>query len=301
MTTLIVAALADIAKEPVNVVELATYNCPPTAFTVSFSNTVVFKVPRIEIFSNSAWPLFVESNLKPFTPLAKSFVSIKPLELSVRLAPTIVLEPKVHPPTVPDVAFRTPALVTLNGALLNEACPNWIPSSASAIKIVLPVPSDIDLPLASNVKFVAVNVLPLTVNPAICPLLAVILPAIWADDAVICPVLPFNFNVEPPLFDKSSPIVNPPISPVVAVILPLTFALEAVILFMTTLPSAWTWNLLELISMFPLLPLMNCESPPIKNFGVSIVTWLPLNVVVPELNIEILPLEPLIKFESYPR
>ena len=291
MTTLIVAALADIAKEPVNVVELATYNCPPTAFTVSFSNTVVFKVPRIEIFSNSAWPLFVESNLKPFTPLAKSFVSIKPLELSVRLAPTIVLEPKVHPPTVPDVAFRTPALVTLNGALLNEACPNWIPSSASAIKIVLPVPSDIDLPLASNVKFVAVNVLPLTVNPAICPLVAVILPAIWADDAVICPVLPFNFNVEPPLFDKSLPIVNPPISPAAAVIVP----------DITTSPSDCRWKLLELISILPFEPLTNCESPPKKNFGVWIVTWLPLNVVVPVFTIEMLPLEPLIKFESSPK
>ena len=36
--------------DPVSTVEFATYNCPPTAFTVSFSNTAVDKVPLIVTF-----------------------------------------------------------------------------------------------------------------------------------------------------------------------------------------------------------------------------------------------------------
>jgi hypothetical protein len=76
------------------------------------------------MFSNSAIPLSAESNLNPFVPLAKSFVSIIPLEFNVKLEPTIVLELNVQPPIVPDVDFNTPALVTLNGALPNVACPN---------------------------------------------------------------------------------------------------------------------------------------------------------------------------------
>jgi len=61
-------------------VELATYNCPPTALTVSFSNTAVANVPRILIFSNSAVPLPSEDILQPLTLDAKSAVSIVPSE-----------------------------------------------------------------------------------------------------------------------------------------------------------------------------------------------------------------------------
>ena len=65
------AFVADNAVEPVNAVELATYNWPPTAFTVSFSNTVVDKVPLTVTFWNSASPLLAEVNLHPWVLLAK--------------------------------------------------------------------------------------------------------------------------------------------------------------------------------------------------------------------------------------
>ena len=146
---------------------------------------MVFNVPRIDMFSNSAVPLPTESNLKPFTPLTKSFVSILPEELSVKFEPTIVLELKDQPPIVPDVAFKTPPVVTLKGASAKVASPNCIPVSASAINMVSPVPNDINLLLVSKIKLVAVNVLPDIVNPAISPLCAVICPVICAFEAVI--------------------------------------------------------------------------------------------------------------------
>ena len=46
--------------------EFATYNCPPTALTVSFSNTAVDKVPLIFAFSNSANPLSCADIFQPF-------------------------------------------------------------------------------------------------------------------------------------------------------------------------------------------------------------------------------------------
>ena len=67
--TWIVVSLAPTSFEPVIVVELAIYNCPPTALTLSFSNTAVFIVPRIVTFSNSALPLFADDILQPLTPL----------------------------------------------------------------------------------------------------------------------------------------------------------------------------------------------------------------------------------------
>ena len=151
------------------------------------------------------------------------------------------------------------------------------------------------MPIAFRVK--------LPIVPAVFAVivLAVISPVIWAADAVICPLLPFSFNVEPAELDKSSPIVKPPISPLVAVILPLTFALEAVMLFIITSPLFFRWNLDELISIRLLLPLTNCEPfLPKKNFGVSIVTALPLRVVVPLFCISSVPPLPLIKFEALP-
>ena len=46
--------------------EFATYNCPPTALTVSFSNTAVDNVPRIFAFSTSINPLFSAEIFQPF-------------------------------------------------------------------------------------------------------------------------------------------------------------------------------------------------------------------------------------------
>ena len=128
-------------------------------------------VPRIVTFSNSAWPLFAESSLQPLTPLAKSPVSIIPVECIFKFVEYIFELSIFQPPIVPDSAFNTPALVTLNGALENVLCPNWIPVSASTIKTssVAVLPRVIDLPAASNVKFVAVRVFPDNSNPAIFP------------------------------------------------------------------------------------------------------------------------------------
>ena len=52
-------------SEPLIVVEFATHNCPPTAFTVSFSNTVVLKVPLIFASSTSKNPFLNVDNLNP--------------------------------------------------------------------------------------------------------------------------------------------------------------------------------------------------------------------------------------------
>ncbi len=57
------------------------------------------------------------------------------------------------------------------------------------------------------------------VIPPISPLVAVILPVIFAFDAVICPLDPFNVKV-PDEASKSVPILNQPIVPVCAVISP---------------------------------------------------------------------------------
>ena len=99
-STLIVALLAEVIPEPDNTVEFATYNWPPTAFTVSFSNTAVDKVPRIVAFSNSAVPLPSESILHPFTPLAKSAVSNLPLECMTKFCDCIWSFVIVQPPMV---------------------------------------------------------------------------------------------------------------------------------------------------------------------------------------------------------
>ena len=131
-------------------------NCPPTAFTLSFSKVVVDNVPRILAFSASIVPFPSVDILIPFNPLVKFFDSI--IE-SVILNPPIVpplnntLEPVicpvepvtwkesfadfspfeaiVKPPIVPAVDFNTPAFVTLNSASANVASPNWIPTPGS--------------------------------------------------------------------------------------------------------------------------------------------------------------------------
>ena len=66
------------------VVEFAIINCPPTTFTLSFSNTAVLNVPLILAFSNSAVPLPSLDILQPFNPVAKSEVSNVPLDLIIK-------------------------------------------------------------------------------------------------------------------------------------------------------------------------------------------------------------------------
>ena len=82
---------------------MATYNCPPTAFTVSFSKTAVDNVPRILAFSNSAVPLPSADILQPRRLDAKSAVSIVPLLLINKLSENILLESIVHPAILPPV------------------------------------------------------------------------------------------------------------------------------------------------------------------------------------------------------
>ena len=53
------------ATDCVTTVEFASHNWPPTAFTVSFSNTAVLNVPRILIFSNSAKPFAFAEIIHP--------------------------------------------------------------------------------------------------------------------------------------------------------------------------------------------------------------------------------------------
>ena len=52
----IVVVLASIILLPVTVVPFDTSSCPPTTFTLCFSNTAVLSVPLIDAFSNSASP-----------------------------------------------------------------------------------------------------------------------------------------------------------------------------------------------------------------------------------------------------
>ena len=133
------------------------------------------------------------------------------------LPPVSAVSDIVNPPIVPDSAFNTPAGVTLNGALPNVACPNCIPSSASAIKIVFPLPIERALLVVFKTKLVAVKL--------------------------------------------SEPILNPPIvPPASAVIVPC----------ITTSPSGCRWKLLDVISILPFEPLIKlpASSLPKKNLDV---------------------------------
>ena len=156
------------------------------------------------------------------------------IRLSFELLIVVALIP--YPPTVPATAFNTPAFVTLKGANAKVLLPNWIPSSASATNksVEAASPNVIRLPEASISKFVAVKLLPLIVNPAICPLVAVIFPWIWASEAVICPD---DFKIKLSLVeliwvdDNSKPPIVPPVNNTCEpVILPLDFNLKLLLL-----------------------------------------------------------------------
>ena len=121
LSTDIVVAAAVITLPDLIVVELATYNCPPTAFTLSFSNTVVAIVPRIFAFSTSKNPPFAAVNLNPLpaTLLANPLDSIVP---SCR----IIILPPVKA-----------VLLIVQPAISLPSCPNFTRMSSSAV----PVPS----------------------------------------------------------------------------------------------------------------------------------------------------------------
>ena len=95
-------------EEPVNVVEFATYNCPPTAFTDSFSNTAVAIVPRILAFSTSKNPPSAAVNLNPLpaTSLANPLDSIVP-SLRIIIWPPlnlswVIVQPAISFPSCPN-------------------------------------------------------------------------------------------------------------------------------------------------------------------------------------------------------
>ena len=136
-------------SEPVMAVEFATINCPPTAFTVSFSNTVVFNVPRILASSTSKLPLFDVDSLTPFSPLTKSFVSMVSL---------VIKNPPISPP--------------LNNTREPVICPAEVPA---------PAPLKISSLLELDIAFSVIE------KPPISPESAVIFPDKSTFDAVMVP------------------------------------------------------------------------------------------------------------------
>ena len=123
---------ADVT-EPVIVVELATHNCPPTAFTDSFSNVVVLNVPLIRTFSNSAVPFPSDEIFHPFNPLAKSLVCKIPWGFIIRLPPSI--EPVVisHPPIDADTNLAKPPASIEDEAF---ACVDGLPLITAGVRIL---------------------------------------------------------------------------------------------------------------------------------------------------------------------
>ena len=111
--------------EPVIVVELATHNCPPTAFTDSFSKVVVLNVPLILTFSNSAVPFPSDEIFHPFNPLAKSLVCKIPSGFIIRLPPSIDDVVIPHPPIDADTNLAKPSAFIDDDAFASvEATPS---------------------------------------------------------------------------------------------------------------------------------------------------------------------------------
>ena len=137
--------------EPVIVVELATHNCPPTAFTDSFSKVVVLNVPLILTFSNSAVPFPSDDIFQPFNPLAKSLVCKIPCGLIIKLPPSI--DPVVisHPPIDADTNLAKPSWSIDDDAF---ACVDGLPFTSAGVLIWFTVSDDL------IVAFVPITKLP---------------------------------------------------------------------------------------------------------------------------------------------
>ena len=114
MVSPVAYSAAGCVAEEVNVVELAIYNCPPTAFTLSFSNTAVESVPRILAFSTSRNPPEAAVNLNPLpgTLLANPLDSIVPSLRIIISPPVIDTSSIVHPAIDPSTAVNEPPGVT---------------------------------------------------------------------------------------------------------------------------------------------------------------------------------------------
>ena len=231
-TTDIVCCVAEwnppgFSDEPVSTVEFATYNWPPTAFTDSFSNTAVDNVPRILAFSTSKNPPLAAVNLNPLpaTSLAKPADSIVPSLRIIISPPVKASAPKFQPPTVPDSAFKTPALVTLNGASLKVESPSCIPVPGTK-----PIKSESVPPLS----FVAS-----TLNPPILPPVnntcdPVMSPFCFTLKLVVFINLYLSSSTPPTnglplmkilvLLKELSSVLKPPIKPADAVIVPTNSA-----------------------------------------------------------------------------
>ena len=135
--------------EPVIVVALATHNCPPTAFTDSFSKVVVLNVPLILTFSNSAVPFPSDEIFHPFNPLAKSLVCKIPSGFIIRFPPSI--EPVVipQPPIDADTNLAKPS------ALIDEdefVSVDAAPSIRAGVLMFSTVKSDRIVALAPIIK-----------------------------------------------------------------------------------------------------------------------------------------------------
>ena len=140
---------SDKPTEPVIVVELATHNCPPTAFTDSFSKVVVLNVPLILIFSNSAVPFPSDEIFQPFNPLAKSLVCKRPSGFIKRFPPSIEAVVISQPPTDADTNLAKPS------ALIDDdefASVDATPSIVAGVLKLSTVKSDKIVALAPIIK-----------------------------------------------------------------------------------------------------------------------------------------------------
>ena len=108
LATDIVASFA-VTFDPDIVVALVTHNCPPTAFTDSFSNVVVLNVPLILTFSNSAVPFPSDDIFHPLKPLAKSLVCKIPSGFIIKLPPSIEAVVIAQPPIDADTNLANPS------------------------------------------------------------------------------------------------------------------------------------------------------------------------------------------------
>ena len=160
-------------------------------------------------------------------------------------------------------------MVTLNGAEANVACPSCIPSSASAMNIVLPVPKEIFLFAASNEKLVAVKLLPSIVNPAIVP------PVNCTVEPVIWP-LSFNIKLSFEDFISSSLTTNPPIDAERNAAKPLESILELAFAAVAGEPPIVAGVNIELALTLPSIVTPSVIVPPLIN------TWEP--VILPRVS-----------------
>ena len=291
--TCIVSSSTDIVAEPVMVVSFATCSCPPTAFTLSFSNTVVFNVPRILASSTSknepTEPSAISTAPKknPWVFEAYPCELICPAEFKIKLLEDIKVSVISNPPIWPLLALILPTPLTRK---LLELISKFGFNKLSVVP---------GLPLIKNV-FPLVSAESVIVNPPILP------PVKWTLEPEITPVEPVITNSllsenNTPLGVASvvSPILKLPILPPVnntvePVICPLSFnlnlSLELDIAFPVnanppitpslalTWPVEFIWNPLEDNTKFVFWnPVPECALPLKKKSVVDIALSVMVN------------------------